>query len=85
MPSDNARRRISFANPNPSALIAVCPTISRVDSSAITCAVNGAGSITILPYASIQIEGAGQNGNIPSAWNAISDTPGAALTILEWE
>lgn len=83
--SDTARKQVTFFNPNATALIAVCPSKSRVDSSNITCAINGAGSITILPYASVPIAGVGQNGAVPSSWNAISDTVGAHLTILEWE
>jgi hypothetical protein len=82
---NNARRRIVFQNPNATALVAVCPALSRVNSAPITCAINGAGSITLLPYASFPVDGVGQNGAIPSPWNAISDTAGAHLTILEFE
>ena len=82
---DNARRRLVFSNPNATAIVAVCPTLSRVNSAAITCAVNGAGSVTILPYASFTVDGVGQNGSIPSAWNAIASAPGSALSILEFE
>jgi hypothetical protein len=83
--ADSARRRLVFANPNATALIAVCPTLSRINSAAITCAVNGAGSVTILPYASFTVDGVGQNGSIPSAWNGIASAPGSALSILEFE
>jgi hypothetical protein len=82
---DAARRRLVFSNPNATALIAVCPTLSRVNSAAITCAVNGAGSITILPYAAFTVDGVGQNGALPSPWNAIASAPGSALSILEFE
>jgi hypothetical protein len=82
---DNARRRLVFSNPNATAIVAVCPSLSRVNSAAITCAVNGAGSITILPYASFTVDGVGQNGAIPSPWNAIASAPGSALSILEFE
>jgi hypothetical protein len=83
--ADNARRRLVFQNPNAKTTVAVCPAISRVNSAAITCAVNGAGSITILPYASFTIDGVGQNGALPSPWNAIASAPGSALSILEFE
>jgi hypothetical protein len=83
--ADNARRRLVFANPNATATIAVCPTLSRVNSAPIVCAVNGAGSITILPYASFTVDGVGQNGALPSPWNAIASAPSSALSILEFE
>jgi hypothetical protein len=82
---DNARRRLVFSNPNATATVAVCPAVSRVNSAAITCAVNGAGSVTILPYASFTVDGVGQNGALPSPWNAIASAPGSALSILEFE
>jgi hypothetical protein len=82
---DAARRRLVFSNPNATALIAVCPTLSRVNSAPIVCAVNGAGSVTILPYASFTVDGVGQNGALPSPWNAIASAPGSALSILEFE
>ena len=83
--ADSARRRLVFANPNATALIAVCPALSRVNSAAITCAVDGPGSISILPYASFTVDGVGQNGALPSPWNAIASAPGSAMTILEFE
>jgi hypothetical protein len=82
---NNARRRLVFANPNATAIVAVCPKLSRVNSAPIVCAVNGAGSITILPYASFTVDGVGQNGALPSAWNGIASAPGSALSILEFE
>jgi hypothetical protein len=86
LPGPNAaRRRLVFVNPNATAAVAVCPTLSRVNSAAITCAVNGAGSITIMPYASFTVDGVGQNGALPSAWNGIASAPGSALTVLEFE
>jgi len=44
LPANPARKQIFFHNPNASATVAVCPAVSRKDGSAITCAVNGAGS-----------------------------------------
>ena len=82
---NNARRRLVFFNPNATAIVAVCPALSRVNSAPIVCAVNGAGSVTILPYASFTVDGVGQNGALPSSWNAIASAPGSALSILEFE
>ena len=83
--ANTARKRLVFVNPNATATVAVCPAVSRVNSAAITCAVNGAGSITILPYASFTVDGVGQNGALPSAWNGIASAGSSALTILEFE
>lgn len=83
-----ARKRIIFANPNAVAKIAVCGAISRVNSAAIACTVGGAGSIVLLPYDRLVIEGipaGGGGGAIPGAWNAISDTGGSAFTVIEFE
>jgi hypothetical protein len=46
---------------------------------------NGAASTAILSYASFTVDGVGQNGGLPSAWNAVGYTAGAHLTILEFE
>lgn len=83
--SNAARKKLIFVNPNATALVAVCPITSRADSSSITCAIHGAGSITILPYDRVEIDGVGQNGTIPSAWNGVSDTSSSSLTIIESE
>jgi hypothetical protein len=79
------RRRIEFFNASDSSKIAVCPTISRKDSTAIICTVNGAGSITLLPYQSYRVDGVGGNPQVNSAWNAIASAPGSSLTIFEFE
>lgn len=76
-----ARRRIEFYNPNDAIKIAVCPQVSRANSALITCAVNGAGSVTLLPYQSYRLDGV-NNGLVNSAWNAIGS---GNLTIFEWE
>ena len=83
--ADAARRRLVFANPNATAIVAVCPSLSRVNSAPIVCAVNGAGSVTLLPYSQFTVDGVGQNGALPSPWNAIASAPGSALSILEFE
>jgi hypothetical protein len=80
-----ARKRLVFVNPNATATIAVCPTLSRANSAPIVCTVNGPGSITILPCASFTLDGAGQNGVLPSAWNGIASAGSSSLTILEFE
>lgn len=80
-----ARSRIEFYNSSDTAKIAVCPTISRTATPTITCTVNGAGSITLLPYQSYRIDSVGQSGHVPSAWNAIASAGSSPLTIFEWE
>jgi hypothetical protein len=79
------RKRLTFHNPNATAKIAFCAQTSRVDSSPITCAVNGAGAITLLPYAGLTVDSVVTSNSLPSAFNAVADTPGAAATILEFE
>jgi hypothetical protein len=80
------RKRIKFYNPNATAKVAFCPKQSRIDSSNITCAVNGAGSITLVPLASFEIDGCcNPTAGLPSPWNAVADTAGSAITIFEWE
>jgi hypothetical protein len=79
-----SRRRIEFYNPNDTVKVAVCPTISRTAAGAIACTVNGAGSITLLPYQSYRVDGVGGAPQVNSAWNAIGSGSGG-LTIFEWE
>ncbi|MET4240718.1 hypothetical protein [Bradyrhizobium sp. RT10b] len=79
------RRRIEFYNSSDTAKIAVCPTISRTATPTITCTVNGAGSITLLPYQSYRVDGVGQVPRVNTAWNAIASVAGAPLTVMEWE
>lgn len=83
--TNTARKRIEFVNPNATATVAVCPTISRSATPTITCTVNGAGSITLLPYASYRVDGVGNIPQVNSAWNGIASAPGSALTVFEWE
>lgn len=80
---DTTRRRIAFYNSSDTAKIAVCPTVSRKDSSLITCAVNGPGSITLLPYQSHQLD-AVEPSSVNTAWNAIASSAGSPLTVFEW-
>jgi hypothetical protein len=83
--ANQMRARIEFYNSSDTAKIAVCPTISRTAVPTITCAVNGAGSITLLPYQSYRVDSVGQSGHVQSAWNAIASAGGSSLTIFEWE
>jgi hypothetical protein len=78
------RKKILFVNPNPVAKVAVCPVASRLVPSTLTCTVGGAGSITLLPYASFMIEQTGASA-VATSWNGISDTAASALTIYEFE
>jgi len=81
---NNSRKRIKFYNPNASVTVAVCPLYSRNAGSTFTCAVNGAGSITILPYSSAQLDGMPPTMLVPTGWNAVGSGSGN-LTIFEWE
>ena len=83
---NNMRRRLIFFNPNDVAKVALCPPTVR--GAAITCAVNGAGSITILPYGSFSAEsgvGSGSPLTIGGSWSAVASAGGSNLTILEFE
>jgi hypothetical protein len=82
---NQARRRIEFYNSSDTAKIAVCPTVSRTLTPTIICTVNGAGSITLLPYQSYRVDGVGGNPQVNGAWNAIASAPGSSLTLFEWE
>lgn len=79
-----ARKQIFVHNPNSSATIAVCPTLGR--KGTVTCAVNGAGSITLLPGGSVTLGGVGTpTAAIPTPWNGVGSGSNAAITIYEWE
>lgn len=83
LPANPARKYVVFCNPNDTAKVAVCPTVGR--SGTITCTVNGAGSVTLLPYACQGFGGIGGTPSVPSAWNAVSSAGGSALSAFEWE
>jgi hypothetical protein len=85
LPANAARKVVIFANPSATATVAVCPAQDRITSANITCAVNGAGSITLLPYDRITISAGSPPYTIPSAWNAVASGGGSPLTILEFE
>jgi hypothetical protein len=85
VPFNPARKQLVFINPNVAALVSICPAVDRITNASIVCTLHGPGSIPILPYSILPLSGIGGNPSIPQAWNAISDTGGSALTILEWE
>jgi hypothetical protein len=80
-----SRRRIEFYNPSATATVAVCPTIGRHTGFAFACTLNGAGSITLLPYGSVRIDGTPGNASVPSSWNAIASGASSPLTVTEFE
>ena len=84
--ANSNRARIEFYNSSDTAKIAVCPVLAlRTIPTTLTCTVNGAGSITLLPYQSYRIDSVGQGGHVSTAWNAIASGAGSPLTIFEWE
>lgn len=86
---DQQRRKIIFFNPNASTTIAFCPAGPNRDTgAAVTCAVNGAGSITLLAGQGFVVTGQNGSGPVlstPSAWNGIAASGGATYTILDFE
>ncbi|HZZ22898.1 MAG TPA: hypothetical protein VFE60_10150 [Roseiarcus sp.] len=87
LPIDPARRRIIFFNPSSTASIAFCPSSLTRGGVAFTCAVNGAGSITLLPLASFVLDGGTPQGPplaMSAAWFGVSTT-NAPATVLEFE
>ena len=89
LPQNDRRRRVIFINPNATATIAFCPAgPARNTGAAVACAVNGAGSITVLPRSSFVIDGGTLEGpplQMGSAWNGVADTPSSNFTALEFE
>ena len=57
LPIDTARRRIIFFNPSATVSIAFCPSQVTRAGASFACAVNGAGSITLLPLGSFVLDG----------------------------
>ena len=87
LPIDTARRRIIFFNPSATASIAFCPSgVTRAGGS-FACAVNGAGSITLLPLGSFVLDGGTPQGpplSMGSAWIGVS-TANTPATVFEFE
>jgi hypothetical protein len=92
LPANPARKKVSFHNPNATALVAVCPVgPTRAvggSPSLIVAAINGAGCSTLLPYMTIEVSGSTASGpqqSMGSAWVGIASAGGSALTIWELE
>src|SRR5262249_27536261 len=85
---NSLRKRIIFFNGSATATVACVPALSRRTGASLAATINGAGSITLLPYGSMTIDG-GVSSNpvlsIPSAWNCISSAGSSPLTIFEFE
>jgi hypothetical protein len=82
------RRKIFFYNPNATATIAFCPVGPNRDTgAALTCAVNGAGSITLAPGQGLVLNGSTdvQILSMPTAWNVVASTGGSTYTALDFE
>jgi hypothetical protein len=83
---DGLRKRIVFHNPNAVANIWVCPALSSL-SNAITCAAGVAGSFAVIPRGNFTLDGnailGGPGAAMGQAWNAVSDTNNASITVLE--
>lgn len=78
---DNSRRKLMFHNPHGTNSVAVCPKTNGATDGDLAAVVNGAGSITILPLATFEIEGK----NCQSAFNAIASGAGTPFTIWEFK
>jgi hypothetical protein len=86
---DTLRRRILFFNPSATATIAFCPAGPTRAGATITCAVNGAGAITLPPLASFVLDGGTPEGpplQMGAAWMGVSNAGGGSpATVLEFE
>jgi hypothetical protein len=84
---DPIRRRIVFFNPSATVTIAFCPSQVTRGGATFACAVNGAGSITLLPMASFVLDGgtpAGPPLSMGAAWFGVA-TASAPATVFEFE
>lgn len=84
-PLNPARRSIEFCNPNATATCSVCPYRSRLDSSVITCAVNGAGSVTLPASWCWGKTTTPQTSTLKSAWYGVCSSSGQKLSVFETE
>jgi hypothetical protein len=88
LPADPIGRRIIFVNPSATASIAFCPSQIARNGVAFACAVNGAGSITLLPLASFLLDGGTPQGPplaMGAAWFGVSTAASVPATVLEFE
>jgi hypothetical protein len=86
LPNNPLRKALIFFNPSAGNTCAVCPAVSRRNSGAVTCALNGAGSFPLAPGAQLRLEGWnwGAVPLLPSAWNGVCSSS-TGLTALEIE
>jgi hypothetical protein len=85
---DTLRRRVIFFNPSATATIAFCPSQVTRAGATFACAVNGAGSITLLPLASFILDGGTPQGSplqMGAAWFGVSASGNAPATLFEFE
>jgi hypothetical protein len=85
---DSLRRRIICFNPSATATIAFCPSQITRPGVTFACAVNGAGSITLLPMASFVLDGGTEQGPplaMGAAWFGVASAAGSPATICEFE
>lgn len=88
LPVDLVRRRIIFFNPSATASIAFCASTQTRAAASYTCAVNGAGSITLKPYGSFVLDGGTPTGPalaMSAAWIGVASSGSVPATILEFE
>jgi hypothetical protein len=84
IPANPARKAIEFCNPNAAITVAICPAVQRRTGAAITCAVNGRGSIT-LPPSTCWSKTAAAGATFPTAWSGVAASGSPFITILEIE
>ena len=78
LPFNALRERVIFHNPHATAQIALSCLVDQ-NGNALPAVMNGAGSVIMLPLMTFDLT------NHPvSGWNAVSDTVGGNLTILEF-
>jgi hypothetical protein len=88
LPIDPARRRIIFVNPSATATIAFCPSQITRPGVTFSCAVNGAGSITLVPLGSFVLDGGTVQGPplaMGAAWFGVASAASTPSTVLEFE
>lgn len=76
LPFNASRQTLEFCNPNATISCAVCPAVSRKSPNpAITCALNGAGSVTLPPSACWGKSVSTPN-KLKTAWNVVCSGSG---------
>ena len=72
------RARVIFHNPSGTANVGLSCLVDQ-NGNLLPATIHGPGSILMLPLTTFDLDSSPSSG-----WNAISDTPGSALTILEF-